>query len=854
MEKGSPARDALFSPFQSFVIFAILLGIVLAVFRQGFNSPMFYDSAGWIKGGAHVFARHNLLEVMGIVSVRPLLMMTFYLNYLADGMEPYYFRVVNAVVLAAAGLALTWLSLLVFRIPGLGVGGTILEKRAIAIFVGLLFTAHPLQTYVVLYIWQRGAIMACFFYFAALGTYIAARTGRFNRASPAYAATGILFLAGLFTKEILATLPVVMILAELTLFRQGFRQIIRRAIIIATITAPVMLIYFLVTPLLHGTTTVHPPGVLTRLLVYYRQSEWTPVQVAMTECRVLFRYLAMVAAPFVHGIQFIRAETISTSLWRPPVTLAACVGIIGLVGLGLAFVRRKPLCVFGVFFFFIAVAPESTLVPHYLFFGYRPILPMAGLLLILGAVILRLMQWGGSRIPERAFKPVAALILIIPLVCLGATSVSSAGKWNPLQLWKDAYSQLPRISEKFDAFPHLDIFTNLGLQLMRSDDHARAIEVFARAGAMGGPDDSDGGNTGTGRAGIVVAPEAVEQFEQAAKTHPQKAAKVLYNLGLVLHRSGDVSGGMEQLRRVIKIDPRCVIAYSNLGLALRDSGDVSAAIEQFRKVIEIDPRHAGAYNNLGASLAQLGDLRQAVKMYEKAIEIDPRLGVVHKNLGVALERSGDTAGALEHFRRAVRLDPSSSAMHIRLAIALKKGGDLKGAIEHYSKAAKLAPRSALVYNNLGHTLEMAGNLPAALQNYRRAAQLQPASVEIHFNLANALVKSGNLPRSIESYRKALKLDPDYADAHTNMGIALVSSGKFSAAIESFKRARAINGTNPKIYCGMGVALAELGKKREAVENLRKALAIKPDHAVAKRTLETLMDEIAEPRESLPGRK
>jgi len=820
MEKGSPARDSLFSPLQSFVIFVILLGIVLAVFCQGFSSPMIYDSEGWIKDKAYIFARGSLPEVMSIVSVRPLFMTTLNINYLVHGMAPYYFRVVNAVILAAAGLALMWLSLLVFRIPGLCVGGTNFEKRVIAIFLGLLFVAHPLQTYVVLYIWQREAIMACFFYFAALGTYLAARSGRFSRVAPAYTVTSLLFLAGMFSKENLATLPVVMILAELTLFRQGFRQITRKAIIVAIITGLPMLIYFLVTHYLHGTSTAQPPGVLSRLLEYYTKSGLTPVQAAMTECRVLFRYLAMIVAPFVHGIQFIRAETISTSLWHPPVTLAACGGIIGLIGLGMALVRRKPLHAFGVLFFFVAVTPESTLIPHYLFFGYRAILPMTGLLLILGAGLLRLAQWSEAGIPYRTFQPVAVLILIVPLVCLGAVSMGRAGKWNPLQFWTEAYLQLPPLSERFQTAPYLDIITNVSAQLIYSGDHARAIELLSKAGAAGSPGDPDTANNHLERVSTVVAPEAVEHFAQAVKTDPKKTSTALYNLGLALHRSGAASAGMKE----------------------------------YRRAIEINPRHAGAHNNLGAGLEQSGDLQGALKLYEKAVEIDPFLAVGHRNLGMALERSGDFDGAVTHYRKALRVDPSSAAMHFRLATVLKQKGDVQGAAENYAKAAKLDPRSSLTHYNLARTLEKAGNLPAAVQNYRRAVKLQPDSAEIHFNLANALVKSGDLPRSIQSYRKALELEPDRADVHTNLGIALISSGKFSAAIESFKKARAGNKTNPEIYYGIGVALAELGRKREAEENLKKALAIKPGHAAAKRTLQILRDEIAEPLESIPRHK
>ena len=128
---------------------------------------------------------------------RALFMLSLYANYALTGMDPYYFRLTNTAILAGAGLALAWLILVLLEIPSLRVPGTPKEKRAIGLFMGLLFVAHPLQTYVVLYDWQREAIMACLFYFAALAVYLGVRSGRFRNEGLGYTLTAVLFFAGL---------------------------------------------------------------------------------------------------------------------------------------------------------------------------------------------------------------------------------------------------------------------------------------------------------------------------------------------------------------------------------------------------------------------------------------------------------------------------------------------------------------------------------------------------------------------------------------------------------------------------------------------------------------------------------
>ena len=164
-----------------------------------------------------VYATHDLAQVISIVPARALFMLSLYANYALTGMDPYYFRLTNTVILAGAGLALAWLIFVILEVPTLRAPGTPLEKRAISLFLGLMFIAHPLQTYVVLYDWQREAIMACLFYFSALAVYLGARSGRFRNEGLGYVLTAVLFFAGLQSKENLITLPIMMLLAEIVL-------------------------------------------------------------------------------------------------------------------------------------------------------------------------------------------------------------------------------------------------------------------------------------------------------------------------------------------------------------------------------------------------------------------------------------------------------------------------------------------------------------------------------------------------------------------------------------------------------------------------------------------------------------
>ena len=192
----------------------------------------------------------------------------------------------------------------------------------------------------------------------------------------------------------------------------------------------------------------------------------------------------MIIAPFLFPPEFIRAETISTSLLHPPATLAACAGIVALVGISTVWLRKRPLIAFGILFYLIVLIPECLLIPQYLFFGYRAILPMAGLLLIVGAITLPLLEWGRSNLSATTFRSALALASIIPVACLGAVTFPQAKSWSALQFWKSPASQLPNYSENVETVPFLDITVNYMSNLLVSKNYSEAINLFGKVSQL----------------------------------------------------------------------------------------------------------------------------------------------------------------------------------------------------------------------------------------------------------------------------------------------------------------------------------------------------------------------------------
>ncbi len=823
---------------------------------------MVYDSAAWIVGKEPVYATHELAQVISIVPARALFMLSLYANYALTGMDPYYFRLTNTAILAGAGLAQAWLILVLLEVPGLRVPGTPNEKRAIALFFGLLFVTHPLQSYVVLYDWQREAIMACLFYFSALAVYLGVRSGRFYNEGLGYILAAVLFFAGLQSKENLVTLPIIMFLAEIVLFRQNFKQLLNRSLMIALLTVPPLAAYVLMANSFFGPESQVSEGMIERLLGQYSYGGVSLVQVLLTEPRVFFSYLLMMVAPVPQFLEFIRAQPISGSLLNPPVTLYALGGLFGLVAVGVALVRRYPIISLGVFFCIISVMPESLMIPNYLFFGYRAILPMAGILMILAYGLATLFAWAAESAQTRVFRPALSAALVFTLICLAAVSFGQARKWSPLNFWKASADRLPPYSEEMERVAYLDIAVNCSLELINAGKFPEAIDLYGKACGIlpesekaiskiteepergtayraatekmlksfaDKPDRTSGVlmNLGVALAATGNLPEAIKQYRKAAEIWPYSAV-LFVNLGASLEASDKLIEAVQEYEKAIQIDPKLVTGYYCLAAVLKKAGYLPEAVDLYKRAIDVDPRAAISYKNLAMLLEEAGSYQEAANYYRKALELEPNSAEANVNLGRALVVARNLDEATPVLKRAVELDPKMEAARTQLGFALQEQGKMSDAVQEYKKAVELNPYSYIAYNNMGMALKKSGKFSEAAVAFRQAIQIYPELAVVQHNLGSALEQLGRLTEAMDHYRTAVEIDPTMVEARRSLGLALKKSGDLAAAIEEFKSAIDVDPNVAAIHKDLGRTFEEAGELDNALECYRTLVRLDPD--------------------------
>ncbi len=578
----------------------------------------------------------------------------------------------------------------------------ILRRLAVpgAWLAAFIFAVHPVCVESVAWIAEQKNTLSTAFYLGAALAYL-----RFDdeRKPRQYLAAFFLFVCGLLTKTVTATLPAALLVVFW--WRRG-RLSWRRDVL----------------PLVPWFVCGAAGGLFTawveRHLIGAEGApfELTPLQRTLLAGRVIWFYAGKLFWPARLAFIYPRWN-IDPSAARQWLPLA---GVLAL-GACLWLMRRWSRAPLAAFLFF-----GGSLFPVLGFFNVFPFmysfvadhfqyLPGLGVIALTSAGLTNLV----SRAAVRATGPALAALL---LAALGALAWQQSGFYRDGRtLYRAAITRNP------DCWL---AYNNLGSDLL----------------------DNDG-----------KIDDAISDFKQALRSKPDYA-EAHYNYGRALARLGRWPDAIEQYHQALDSRPRRADVYDSLGIALFQEGRMADAMEQYREALRIDPMYSQAHYNLGSALVQAGRLPEAIEQYQEAVRLAPGNAEVENLLGVALIRAGRPAEAAGDLEQAVQLKPGDAGMHTNLGIALAGMGRLPQALAQYGEALRLKPDYPEAYLNLGNALFGLRRLPEAIGSYEQALRLKPDYAEVHYNLGMVLAQSGRLPEAAEHFEEVLRIDPNDAQA------------------------------------------------------------------------------------------
>jgi folate-binding protein YgfZ len=167
--------------------------------------------------------------------------------------------------------------------------------------------------------------------------------------------------------------------------------------------------------------------------------------------------------------------------------------------------------------------------------------------------------------------------------------------------------------------------------------------------------------------------------------------------GVILGRLGRHPEAIEQMYRLLDIDPSSVMAHSNLSLFHNQLGDIEAAerhLAAATRVSMASPPAAAEIDEQADDEARAteADRRRREGMFLQVLEIDPDDALAHYGLGEIAVEEERFAEAADHLGKAIVSDPNNSKAMLVLGNALEGLDDTERARETYERGIEIAAK------------------------------------------------------------------------------------------------------------------------------------------------------------------
>jgi tetratricopeptide (TPR) repeat protein len=190
-----------------------------------------------------------------------------------------------------------------------------------------------------------------------------------------------------------------------------------------------------------------------------------------------------------------------------------------------------------------------------------------------------------------------------------------------------------------------------------------------------------------------------------------------------IHRWND---SITLFKHALTVAPSNVIAEDNLGLAMHKSGQLDEAAAHFQKALQIQPNDYTALLTMGVIRFYQGRVPEAMEYAQATIRSEPDAPKAHNLLGMALAKQNRIDAALDEMRRAVELAPKDPEIRNDLGLALARLGRNPEAIDQFHEAVRLDPNNAApAHANLGWAFLESGKPQESIPEFEAALQINP---------------------------------------------------------------------------------------------------------------------------------
>ncbi|MGE5615107.1 MAG: tetratricopeptide repeat protein [Bacillota bacterium] len=590
-------------------IVAIAAGIA---YCNSFVVPFHLDDFGSISNNYAIHRLFNFPELWKFYANRIILYITLSINYAIHGTAVEGYHAVNLFIHIVNGclfytILKKLLSLQYFKGKDLS-----RYRYAVSLAAAMLFVSHPIQVNAVTYIVQRTASLAACFYMSAILFYINYRI--FDKWH--YLLSTVLFtIMAMFTKENTATIPFMLLFTELMFFL-GYKKTSRIKM------AGVFIFLFATIPIIPATNIFFKGYNMSDPNQAFKAStSMDRFQYFYTQLNVILHYIRLLFIPIGQNFDYSDDYPLSVAIWENYSYVSLAVLLV-IVFFGIYALKRNRLVSYGIAWFFIALAVESSFISiKDVYFEHRVYLPCAGFIIFLAGMSAWVKKDPG------AFMTVENRLVHVQ-------------KGASLRMANPAVIFVALSAVLFPVYAGLTVYRNY----IYSDTIRLWSDVTAKAPAS----DRAHSSLATGYLNAYDEKEKNTEYLDLAEIEFKKAISLNNgnstahtNLSKVYLLKGDYQKCIKEAKRALQIS-NSEYAQFNMGSALKNLGRTDEALKAFLKGYSYNKHSSFILKALGDIYYETGDYANAAKYYKEYLEhvkVSPN-SEIRKRLDEIKERPG----------------------------------------------------------------------------------------------------------------------------------------------------------------------------------------------------------------------
>ena len=636
---------------------------------------------------------------------RPLQTVSFMLDALVGGPNPFIYHLTNLVLHIVGSLCVFWLLL------------TLGYQRLLSLLLALVFALHPMFVPMVAWVPTRGDLLLTIFFIITFILFI--KSFRANR--PALVVWhGVTFFLALLSKETAVAVPPLCLFYYYLEFRKSpARKLITPYLVVWLIAGAVWYYLRSVLRVAHGDDV--------GLAAFIQNLPIVPELLGKFFVPVHFQL-----APLFSLID----TTIGV------VAAALFAWLIARMG---GWNDRK--VQFGLLWALLCILPvmifrnaDAKYIFDYLY--HRAYLPSIGLIIVLAELLRRL-----NLRNEKYFRPFAIGAALFLVYC-GIAAFHELGFYRDgVTFFTEAVARTPR-----NALCYHNRAVYYGNELHDDEaalkDFDKAIELYP--GYMMAIL-----NRGVTYEKLGRKEEAIAALEKAFAVNPSSPnPEVIFRIANLRYLLNDFPGSLADYNRLLAMDKLYPRIYSKRAGSQAMLGQAEEALRDADKALSLDPKDEEAYNSRGLANRLLGRLDDAVNDFSLAIRIKDDYSRPYNNRGAVYLAQGQPERAIVDFSKAIELDSHYADPYSNRGAVEQKLERTEAALKDLDTALRLNPNSADAYQNRGVIKNTLKLFPEALDDFNQALKLKPDNGGILLGRGISKFYLGDKTGACEDWRMA----------------------------------------------------------------------------------------------------